>query len=129
MIPTERGVGAFSDLPQETLQYMPVTMRFGVTETRTEKKAMQVLAAILEANKSSLQQAANEMFNIDRSLDLESGEADFEALRADYFDALLALDIGAQDPDENYADLQRDLETAKQSYNSALAAHGLDPID
>jgi len=119
----------YDDLPQATMQYMPVTMRFGVTETRSEKKAMQVLANILEKNKKSLQQAANEMISIDRSLDLESGEPDLAALRADYFDALLALDIGAQDPDENYPGLQRDLETAKQYYNSALAAHGLDPID
>ena len=119
----------YDDLPQDTMQYMPVTMRFGITETRSEKKTMRVLAAILEANKESLAHAATEMISIDRSLDLESGEADLDALRASYFDALLALNVGTPESQEKHTELERELEMAKHSYNSALAARGLNPIE
>jgi hypothetical protein len=119
----------YDDLPQSTLLYMPVTMRFGITETRSERKAMQMLAAILEANSDRLADTASEMIGVDRSLNLESAEADLEVLRDSYFDALVAVNTSLPDSNEELEDLERELTLAKESYNAARLAEGLSPID
>ena len=87
----------YEDLPQSTLLYMPVTMRFRITETRSERKAMQLLADILEANSNAMADTASAMIGIYRSLNLESAEADLEVLRESYFDALVAVNTNLPD--------------------------------
>ncbi len=119
----------YDDLPHTKIYYMPVTMRFGITESRSERKTMQVLAAILESNNEALTNTATEMMGIDRSLDLGAGEADLVSLRTNYFDALVAVNTGSPDSNEEFQELERALALAKQSYNSARAAEGLSLID
>jgi hypothetical protein len=119
----------YDDLPQATLLYMPVTMRFGITETRSERKAMQMLAAIVEANSDKLADTASEMIGIDRSLNLETAETDLELLRESYFDALVAVNTSLPDSNNEVEELERELMLAKESYNAARLARGLSPID
>jgi len=119
----------YNDLPQRTLLYMPVTMRFGITETRSERKAMQMLAAIVEANSDRLADTASDMIGIDRSLNLESAEADLEILRENYFDALVAVNTSLPDSSNEVEELERELTLATESYNAARLATGLSPID
>jgi hypothetical protein len=119
----------YNDLPQSTLLYMPLTMRFGITETRSERKAMRMLADIVEANSDRLADTASDMIGIDRSLNLESAEADLEILRAGYFDALVAVNTSLPDSNNEVEELERELTMAKESYNAARLARGLSPID
>ena len=119
----------YNDLPQSTLLYMPVTMRFGITETRSERKAMQMLADIVEANSDRLANTASDMIGIDRSLNLETVEADLEILRENYFDALVAVNTSLPDSNNEVEELQRELTMAKESYNAARLARSLSPID
>ncbi|MEE8539641.1 MAG: hypothetical protein V3S54_07485 [Woeseiaceae bacterium] len=119
----------YNDLPQSTLLYMPVTMRFGITETRSERKAMQMLADIVEANSDRLADTASDMIGIDRSLNLETAEADLEILRENYFDALVAVNTSLPDSNNEVEELQRELTMAKESYNAARLARSLSPID
>jgi hypothetical protein len=125
----EARFGEYDDLPQSRLLYMPVTMRFGITETRSERKTMQMVAAILEANSKVLSDTACDMIGIDRSLNLESAEADLETLRESYFDALVAVNASLPDSNNEVEELERELTVAKESYNAARLATGLSPID
>ena len=125
----EARLGEYDDLPQSRLLYMPVTMRFGITETRSERKTMQMVAAILEANSKVLADTANEMIGIDRSLNLETTEADLEILRESYFDALVAVNTSLPDSNNEVEELEQELTLAKESYNAARLATGLSPID
>jgi len=119
----------YEDLPQPTLLYMPVTMRFGITESRSNRRAMQVLSFILEANQEVLTETANEIISIDRSLDLDSDDADMETLRQEYFDALVAVSALPPDSEQTPGELAQELASAKDAYNAARIANGLDPVD
>ena len=88
-----------------------------------------MLAAILKASNEIIADTATEMIGIDRSLDLEGGEADLVSLRANYFDALVAVNTGSPESNEDFQELEHELTVAKQSYNFARAAEGLTPID
>ena len=90
---------------------------------------MQMVAAILEANSKVLADTASDMIGIDRSLNLETAEADLEILRASYFDALVAVNTSLPDSNNEVEELERELTVAKESYNAARLATGLSPID
>ena len=83
----------YRDLPDIDAQYLPVTIRFGITETRSESKAMKQIAAAIEANSEKLASSAAGMIGVERSLDSTFGDTDLDALRADYFDAIVAFEI------------------------------------
>lgn len=119
----------YEDLPQLTLLYMPVTMRFGITESRSERRAMQILAATLEQNKRELAATANDIIGIDRSLNLDADETDLASLRQIYFDALVAVDAVSPDSTNALPELEHDLALARDSYNAARIAEGLDPVN
>jgi len=119
----------YEDLPRPALAYMPTMMRFGITEIRSEKKAMQFLAAILDANSDKLVQTASEMVAFNRSLDPDSAQVDMESLRQRYFDALVAVDTGTSDSNGNDEELNRELAVARQLYNAARISEGMSSID
>ena len=118
----------YGDLPLSVLSYMPVTMRFGITESRSEKKTMKVLAAVLESNKEFVTQTADEMIGIDRSFDLASDEDDLDSLRRIYFDALVAVTTESTEISDDHEELKHELEIARRSFNTARIADGLTPI-
>ena len=90
---------------------------------------MRMLAAIVEANSDKLADTASEMIGIDRSLNLETAEADLEILRESYFDALVAVNTSLPDSNNEVEELEQELTLAKESYNVARLATGLSPID
>jgi len=90
---------------------------------------MQVLSFILEANQEVLTETANEIISIDRSLDLDSDDADMETLRQEYFDALVAVSALPPDSEQTPGELAQELASAKDAYNAARIANGLDPVD
>jgi hypothetical protein len=121
--------GEYKDLPEIDAQYMPVTIRFGMTETRSESKAMKQMAQALEANKEMLAESAAGMIGVERSLDPAFGASDLDTLRANYFDAVVALEIESPESNAEAEKLQTDLELAKQDYNAALIEAGLSPVE
>jgi len=118
----------YDDLPRPTLRYMPVTMRFGITESRSEKRSMRMLAAMLEMNKELLTQTASDMVVFGRSLDLDSSEVDLDSLRQTYFDALVAVETGSTESGDDFEEIQQRLAVAKQSYDAARVTDGLGPV-
>jgi hypothetical protein len=121
--------GEYRDLPDIDAQYLPVTIRFGITETRSESKAMKQIAAAIEANSEKLASSAANMIGVERSLDSGFGDEDLDSLRADYFDAVVARDIESPESTAAAEKLQTDLDMAKQSYNVALIEAGLSPVE
>ena len=121
--------GEYQDLPEIDAQYMPVTIRFGITETRSESKAMKQIAAAIEANSEMLANSAAGVIGVERSLDSAFGDSEFDALRADYFDAVVALEIESPGSTDEAEKLQTDLEMAKQAYNVALIEADLSPVE
>ena len=121
--------GEYQDLPDIDAQYMPVTIRFGMTETRSESKAMKQMAAALEANSEMLANSAAGMIGVERSLDSAFGDSDLDTLRASYFDAVVALEIESPELSAEAEKLQTDLELATQNYNAALIEADLSPVE
>lgn len=120
--------GEYADLPVVAEQYMPVTIRFGITESRSERKALQAIGGILEKNSEMLASKASKMINVERSLDAMPEQSELDIARAAYFDAKIALEI--KSPSAADAErLHNELEVAKQSLNAALIAEGLASIE
>lgn len=123
----------YDDLPRVTKKYMPVTLRFGVIESRTEKRAMATLSKYLKNNSSRIATAAAEQAGFERSFDIDDvSEPDesetLEQARTEYYDALVAYeelsDKGVAPVDED----ERGLAEALENFNEARAAAGIAPI-
>jgi hypothetical protein len=125
----------YQDLPHTPLEFMPVTIVVAVTETQSEKAALQVLAGVIDSNTAQIASAGGtasaNLFT--RSLDV-SGDApkrnpaaELELARANYFDAL----IDARTPAEVGSDgnANGNLALARARYNGARQALGLTPIN
>ena len=127
----------YHDLPRSPLEFMPVTIEVGVTETESEKKAQVALAGIVGSNSdvvaSAVGNAATGLLskstaNSDLQLGPDSADpaGDMARARAGYYDALLA-DKSAGGATEKQL-TQRNLLAAKASYNEARRALGLEPL-
>jgi hypothetical protein len=125
----------YQDLPQTPLEFMPVTIVVGVTETQSEKTALLAIAGVIDSGGAQLASAgATASSNLfARSLDLTDNPgkrdpaAEFEAARAHYFDALLAAK--STTAPASGTDPQADLALATSRYNDARRALGLEPIN
>ena len=125
----------YQDLPRTPLEFMPVTIAVGVTETQSEKAGLLALASVIDSNGGELASAGSAasagLFS--RSLDLSDksvrpGPAvDFEGARARYFDALVEVKTGTTGAPS--ADAERHLADAKMKYNDARRALGLELIE
>jgi hypothetical protein len=130
----------YQDLPQKPLEFMPVTIVVGVTETESEKTAQLMLAGLIDTGGAQLASAVNTSASnlFARSLTTTdkpaSGDpaAGLDAARAQYFDALVALKTDAADApgaDAQHADARKNLALARARYNDARQALGLEPIN
>jgi hypothetical protein len=120
----------YLDLPQFEKNYMPVSIRFGVIESRSPKRALSTLASYLESNSSRM---AGGNATVERPFELEGlpetgAESGLQQTRADYFDALVAFRESTYDDTPENADIERDLTLARDSYNAERAAAGIAPI-
>lgn len=122
----------YQDLPQFAKNYMPVSIRFGVIESRSQKRALSTLADYLESNSSRIAGAASAAagkMTVERSLDMDELEqASLEEARNNYFDALVAYRESTYEDTPATADIERDLMDARDSFNAERAAVGIDPI-
>lgn len=127
----------YHDLPRSPLEFMPVTIEVGVTETESEKKAQLALAEIVGSNSdvvaSAVGNAATGLLsksaaNSDLKLGPDSADpaGDMARARAAYYDALLA-DKSAGGAAEKQL-TQRNLLAAKASYNDSRRALGLEAL-
>lgn len=127
----------YQDLPRAALEFMPVTIEVGVTETESEKKAQLALAEIVGSNSdlvaSAVGNAATGLLskaaaNSDLKLDPDGADAagDLERARNGYFDALIA--DKAAEPGAAKQETQRNLLAAKNKYNDTRHSLGLEQI-
>jgi hypothetical protein len=125
----------YQDLPQTPLEFMPVTIVVGVTETQSEKSALLAIAGVIDSGGAQLASAgATASSNLfARSLDLTDNPgkrdpaAELERARSHYFDALLAVKTNAAPASGE--DPRADLALATSKYNDARRALGLEPIN
>jgi hypothetical protein len=124
----------YNELPQAPLEFMPVSIEVGVTETRSEKRTLLALADIMNSNSDRIASAgasASSSF-VARSFDANASTAPpdpaarLERTRAAYFDAL--VEVRAQADASAGADLAQRLTLATTEYNAARQALGLEPV-
>jgi len=126
----------YQDLPRTPLEFMPVTIAVGVTETQSEKSALLALASVIDSNAGQLASAGATasagLFS--RALDVTDHAAvqpdpvaELAGARARYFDALVAVKTGGAAAGSE--DAKRNLADARMKYNDARRALGLEPIE
>jgi hypothetical protein len=125
----------YQELPQTPLEFMPVTIVVAVTETQSEKTALLTLAGLIDSGGAQLASAGNTAATnlFARSLNLSDNPArtdaaaELDSARAHYFDALVALKTGAAATPGG--DAKADVALARNRYNDARRALGLEPIN
>jgi hypothetical protein len=125
----------YQDLPHTPLEFMPVTIVVAVTETQSEKAALQVLASVIDSNTAQIASAGGtasaNLFSKDLNMTGDPPKrdpaAELELARANYFDALIA----ARSPAAAGSDVNANgnLALARARYNGARQALGLEPIN
>jgi hypothetical protein len=127
----------YQDLPRAPLEFMPVTIEVGVTETESEKKAQLALAEIVGSNSdvvaSAVGNAATGLISKSAGVDdlkldqdATAASAEFEQARTNYYDALVdaqTATVGAAKQDS-----QRNLVVVKDKYNEARRSLGLEQL-
>jgi len=123
----------YRDLNLGPLQFMPVTIEVAVTETESEKASKVALAELIGNNSdvvASYVGTATTGFLSkslkDSDLKVDDGPSDYERARAQYFDALVA--VNGTPGNAATADTERALSEAKNKYNVARLALGLEQI-
>jgi hypothetical protein len=130
----------YQELPQTPLELMPVTIVVAVTETQSEKTALLALAGLIDSGGAQLASAGNTAATnlFARSLNMTDNPArsdpaaELDSARAQYFDALVALKSGpaAESGDDAHGrDARENLALARNRYNDARRALGLEPIN
>lgn len=122
----------YQDLPRPDRYYMPVVIKVGIIESRSEKRAFSTLAAFLDKHSKTLASKATQTAGFQRSLDPlndTDDESDLETARGIYFDALVAVEESSAVDDETSTIVADELARAKEAYNQARAAAGIPEID
>jgi len=127
----------YHDLQLGTLEFMPVTIEVAVTETESEKAAQVALADIIGDNSdlvagyvgnATTTLLSKSVSSSDLKIDTDGAEADdYERVRAQYFDALVAAKSSQGTAAAPAA--QRSLMEAKHKYNVARVSLGLEQIN
>lgn len=121
----------YYDLPQSQLQYMPVTVRLGIIESRNEKRALNALSSVLKGNSERIANTASAPLGYERSADLlgEPAASSLEQSRIDYFDAMVVADEARNSGDGAAAEAEQQLLLARQNYNEERVTAGIPKID
>jgi len=125
----------YQDLPHTPLEFMPVTIVVAVTETQSEKAALQVLASVIDSNTAQIASAGGtasaNLFSKDLNVTGDPPKrdpaAELELARANYFDALIDARTPAAGGSDGNAN--GNLALARARYNGARQALGLTPIN
>jgi hypothetical protein len=125
----------YQDLPRTPLEFMPVTIEVGVTETESEKKSRLALAEIVGDNSDLVASAVGNAATglLSKSVgqsdlitepETVTPESELARARAAYFDAL----VEARAAGSGGVESRRKLDAAKDRYNSARHTLGLEQI-
>jgi len=113
----------YADLPQQSLEFMPVSIEVGVTEKTSEKRALMALAQVIDSSSGEIASVATSGL-IQRSIDTPADPgAKLAKARADYFDAKVALQ------EQDTLDTRQKFAQATETYRAARAALGLEPVE
>jgi len=125
----------YRDLPQKPLEFMPVSVEVAVTESESEKAALLVLAGLVSSETQPLASAGSSasagLFT--RSFNMADAQARpdpavaLERARAEYYDVLVEQRSAGPAALPSDAAVQ-DLALARDKYNDARGALGLEPI-
>jgi hypothetical protein len=123
----------YADLPLPERNYMPVSIRFGVIESRSEKRALGSLAAFLDENSSQIVDVTANKIGLERSASFEDAanpenQQFLEQARIDYFDAVVAFRQSSDGSTADSDELEVSLTRARETYNAARAAAGIAQI-
>lgn len=127
----------YQDLPRTALEFMPVTIDIGVTETESEKKSKLLIADLIKSNSDLVGSAVGNATSGVISRSLTARDATSQPTAADptgelgtarnrYFDAVVAAQGRSSGPPGD--DAQRNLAAAKEKYNEVRRQYGLDPV-
>jgi hypothetical protein len=62
----------YASLPHQSLEFMPVAIEVGLTETRSEQPALLALSEVMKQSSGFIGGAAGQLANVSRSIDLEA---------------------------------------------------------
>lgn len=127
----------YQDLPRTPLEFMPVTIEVGVTETESEKKSQLALAQIIGGNSDLVASTVGNAATALLSKSVQAGDLvtgpetlnpaeDLKRARASYYDALVEARAAAAGSAGEEA--RRKLAAAKDKYNAARRSLGLEQI-
>jgi hypothetical protein len=127
----------YQDLPRTPLEFMPVTIEVGVTESESEKKAQVALADIVGSNSDLVASAVGnaatglisksvDVNDLHTDADAQTSSGELEQARARYYDALVAAHSGPSEAAN--LDAQHNLIAVKAKYNEARRSLGLELI-
>jgi hypothetical protein len=112
----------YADLPREPLQFMPVAIEIGVTETKSERPALLAMAQVVERNSGFIAGATTTLMGVPKSLDVAAAAdpaASLALAREAYFDALVEVKTDPQADDHPLA-------LSRKRYRAALAVMGIE---
>ena len=130
----------YAELPKQTLAFMPVSIEVGVTETKSEKPLLLAVANVMQQNSGQIASVtttvAATLTGFGRSVDAVQGATDpltaqLDAARATYYDARLGSTLASAAPAANPVGADAgssDLVAARDAYNAARQALGLEPV-
>jgi hypothetical protein len=112
----------YADLPREPLQFMPVAIEIGVTETKSAKPALLAMSQVVGRNSDFIAGATTTLLGVPKALDVAATPnpaAGLARARDAYFDALVETKTDPQADD-------RPLAQSRERYRAALAAMGIE---
>jgi hypothetical protein len=131
-------VAEYQSLPQKSLEFMPVTIQVGITESRSEKASLVALANVINAHSTDLASAGGNLSAslLSKSIDPVPAAAtapratdpgmELDAARAAYYDRV--VDYKAAIATQDSAQAGEKLADARLRYNQARRAVGLEAI-
>jgi membrane carboxypeptidase/penicillin-binding protein len=129
-------IAEYQSLPQKPMEFMPVTIQVGITESRSEKASLVLLADVINTHSGDMATAGGNLSAslLSRSIDpvkaaavtVPDPGAQLDSARAAYFDTLVEYKAAAATQDS--AQASEKLADARLRYNQALRAAGLEAI-
>jgi hypothetical protein len=127
----------YQSLPQKPMEFMPVTIQVGITESRSEKASLVALADVINTHSSDVASAGGNLSAslLSRSVDpVQAGavprvadpDTQLDTARAAYYDTLVDYKAAAATSDG--AQAREKLADARLRYNQARRAVGLEAI-
>jgi hypothetical protein len=120
----------YDELPRDPLQFMPVAIEVGVTETRSERPLLLAMSQGVDRNSGTIASTTTTLIGMPKALDLTAAPdpvAELASARAAYFDALVEIRSSDEGQGTNTTEVLR-LAALKQRFDAARTAMGLEAL-